>query len=195
MKIDEKQVIERIKQGDDRILKYLYDTYYYQLFTIAKQYINDNFTAETIVSDLFCSLWENKANIDIHTSLGAYLVRSVRNLSLNFLRKNYVEKEVCIDGLEATSPLFFQSDEYPLGQLIEKELAEKIQVELNALPKETRDVFLLSRIEELSYEEIAQQLNISVNTVKYHVKQALKILRSKFKTELALVLYYISHFI
>ena len=195
MKIDETQVIERIKRGDDSVLKYLYDTYYYQLFTISKQYVNDNFTAETIVSDLFFSLWESRENITIHTSLTGYLIHSVRNLSLNFLRKNYIEKEICIDGLEATSPLFFQSDEYPLGQLIEKELSERIQQELNALPKETRDVFLLSRIEELTYEEISQQLNISVNTVKYHVKQALKILRSKFKSDLALVLYYISHFI
>lgn len=179
MKLDDIQILERIKNGNTDVFKHLYDLYYNQLFCIARKYIHDDFTAETIVSDVFFGLWQKKELITIHTSLNAYLIRSVRNHSINFLNKSYLKKEVCIDEIEITSPLYFTSEEYPLGQLLEKELHENIQTEIDALPKETRHVFLLSRVDELTYDEIAQQLDISVNTVKYHVKQALRILRSK----------------
>ena len=105
----------------------------------------------------------------------------VRNFSLNYLQKNYVEKEVSLNGLDITSPLLFLSDEYPLGRLLEKEMSEKLHEEINRLPKETRQVFILSRLEELKHEEIAERLGISVNTVKYHIKQALSILRDRLK--------------
>jgi len=90
--------------------------------------------------------------------------------------------------MDMTSPLLFLSDEYPLGRLMEKELMAKVQEEIERLPKETRQVFILSRLEELKHDEIAARLGISVNTVKYHIKQALSILRDRLKDYLIVLL-------
>ena len=177
----EKQIIRGVKEGDENAFRSLYDNYYHRLFCISRQYLQDDFLAETIVSDVFFHLWETRKTLDIQISLNAYLIRMVRNFSLNYLPKNYVEKEVSLNGLDITSPLLFLSDEYPLGRLLEKEMSEKLHEEINRLPKETRQVFILSRLEELKHEEIAERLGISVNTVKYHIKQALSILRDRLK--------------
>ncbi len=177
----EKQIIRGVKEGDENAFRSLYDNYYHRLFCISRQYLQDDFLAETIVSDVFFHLWETRKTLDIQISLNAYLIRMVRNFSLNYLQKNYVEKEVSLNGLDIISPLLFLSDEYPLGRLLEKEMSEKLHEEINRLPKETRQVFILSRLEELKHEEIAERLGISVNTVKYHIKQALSILRDRLK--------------
>lgn len=177
----EKQIIRGVKEGDENAFRSLYDNYYHRLFCISRQYLQDDFLAETIVSDVFFHLWETRKTLDIQISLNAYLIRMVRNFSLNYLQKNYVEKEVSLNGLDITSPLLFLSDEYPLGRLLEREMSEKLHEEINRLPKETRQVFILSRLEELKHEEIAERLGISVNTVKYHIKQALSILRDRLK--------------
>jgi len=177
----EKQIIRGVKEGNENAFRSLYDNYYHRLFCISRQYLQDDFLAETIVSDVFFHLWENRRTLDIQISLNAYLIRMVRNFSLNYLQKNYVEKEVSLNGIDITSPLLFLSDEYPLGRLLEKEMIEKVHEEINRLPKETRQVFVFSRLEELKHEEIAKRLGISVNTVKYHIKQALSILRERLK--------------
>lgn len=177
-----------MKEGDDSAFRHLYDIYYHRLFCIARQYLQDEFLAETIVSDVFFHLWETRKTLDIRISLNAYLIRMVRNFSLNYLQKNYVEKEVSLNGIDLSSPLLFLSEDYPLGRLMEKELIDKVHEEINRLPKETRQVFILSRLEELKHEEIATQLGISVNTVKYHIKQALSILRARLKDYIIVLL-------
>lgn len=188
MEYYEEQIIKGVKEGDDSAFRHLYDIYYHRLFCIARQYLQDEFLAETIVSDVFFHLWETRKTLDIRISLNAYLIRMVRNFSLNYLQKNYVEKEVSLNGIDLSSPLLFLSEDYPLGRLMEKELIDKVHEEINRLPKETRQVFILSRLEELKHEEIATQLGISVNTVKYHIKQALSILRARLKDYIIVLL-------
>lgn len=191
MEYYEEQIIEGVKEGDDSAFRHLYDIYYHRLFCIARQYLQDEFLAETIVSDVFFHLWETRKTLDIRISLNAYLIRMVRNFSLNYLQKNYVEKEVSLNGIDLSSPLLFLSEDYPLGRLMEKELIEKVHEEINRLPKETRQVFILSRLEELKHEEIATQLGVSVNTVKYHIKQALSILRARLKDYIIVLLAFL----
>lgn len=191
MEYYEEQIIEGVKEGDDSAFRHLYDIYYHRLFCIARQYLQDEFLAETIVSDVFFHLWETRKTLDIRISLNAYLIRMVRNFSLNYLQKNYVEKEVSLNGIDLSSPLLFLSEDYPLGRLMEKELIEKVHEEINRLPKETRQVFILSRLEELKHEEIATQLRVSINTVKYHIKQALSILRARLKDYIIVLLAFL----
>lgn len=188
MEYYEEQIVRGVKEGDENAFRILYDKYYHRLFCISRQYLQDEFLAETIVSDVFFHLWENRKTIDIQISLNAYLIRMVRNFSLNYLQKNYVGREVSLNDMDMTSPLLFLSDEYPLGRLMEKELMAKVQEEIERLPKETRQVFILSRLEELKHDEIAARLGISVNTVKYHIKQALSILRDRLKDYLIVFL-------
>lgn len=177
----ENQIINGIREGKDNAFRSLYDIYYNRLFCIARQYLQDAFIAETIVSDVFFHLWEVRDKLDIQTSLNAYLIRAVRNRSVDYLRKNFMEREVSLNEPDGLSPLLFLSDEYPLGKLLEKELSEKIYEAIDLLPAETRRVFVLSKLDGLKQEVIADKLEISVHTVKYHMKQALAMLREQLK--------------
>lgn len=177
MKYSDEILLKGIREGSDATFRILFDLYYDKLFCIAWQYVQDHFIADTLVGDLFYHLWESRASLEINSSLNSYLIRAIRNASLNYLQKNYVNREVNIH----TVPQLFLSEDYPLGALLEKELDEQIRQEINRLPSETRRVFIMSRLEELKYTEIAERLGLSVNTVKYHIKQALSILREKLK--------------
>lgn len=176
MTSSEKEIILLLKRGDESAYRYLFDTHYPILCRIAREFLNDDFLAETIVGDTIFHLWEKRATLDIQTSLRAYLVRSVRNRCINFLKQEYVAKETRLqptDDFIQSEGLYAISDDYPLATLLEKELEHKISQSIENLPDECRKVFEMSRFEHLKYLEIAEKLSISVNTVKYHIKNAL----------------------
>lgn len=84
------------------------------------------------------------------------------------------------------------SDSHPLGTLLERELEEEIYKAIDKLPNECRRVFDKSRFEGKSYEEISQELGISVNTVKYHIKNALASLQTNLSKYLITLLLFFS---
>lgn len=193
--MQEKDLLQKIKQGDDNAFRYVFDQHYGLLCSIASEFIKDDFIAETIVGDVILYLWEKRETIEIQSSLRAYLIRAVRNKCLNYQQLQYVVKETRhpeqIDLLDSNGTLII-SDSHPLGLLLEKELENEIEKSINALSDECRQVFELSRFEQMRYDEIAEELNISVNTVKYHIKNALAKLRadlSKYISVWALWLY------
>ncbi len=95
-----------------------------------------------------------------------------------------MQREVSINQYEdkaAIEELFFIESKHPLESLLEQELENKINEVINSLSPECRQVFRMSRFDNMKYEEIASMLNISVNTVKYHMKNALMKLRAELK--------------
>jgi RNA polymerase sigma-70 factor (ECF subfamily) len=146
------------------------------LCKIAYAFLKDDFLSQTLVDDLIIHLYERRETLVINTSLRAYLVRSVRNRCLNLLQSEYKRKEISFSTLNAPADWVFsirEQDDYQLGALLEKELDKEIRQTVKGLPAECRAVFEKSRYEEKKYETIAAELNISVNTVKYHIKNAL----------------------
>lgn len=193
VEIHETELIAGLKGGESRAYRTLFDNYYHLLFRIACQYVRDDTVADTIVGDVLSHIWETRESLHITSSLQAYLVCCIRNYAINYQKKLFADREISIDDYEeypeAILQGLFLSDEYPLGQLLEKELNEQILLEINKLPRETRQVFIFSRIEELAYDEIADKVGISVNTVKYHIKQALSTLRTRMKGYLSSILF------
>ncbi|MCE9106027.1 RNA polymerase sigma-70 factor [Bacteroides pyogenes] len=175
----EQAVIERLKQGKEDAFRYLYEKHYALLCHIARGYVNDRFLAETLVGDVIYHLWEVRESVNIQTSLRSYLVKSVRNHCLDYLSSKREQKEIAFCALsedELIQNHYMPCEEYPLGLLLEKELENEIYKAIGRLPEECRIVFQKSRFEKKKYEEIASELNISVNTVKYHIKNALHLL-------------------
>lgn len=172
-------ILIRLKNGDELAYKYLYDQYYSKLCRVATFYVKDTFISENLVGDIFFAIWENREKLDIIESLNSYLFTSIRNRCFNYLKQSYVQREVSFARVQETQLIYSMHSEndLPVGILIEKELEDKIELSINQLPIQTKKVFQLKRREELSYEEISTQLNISVNTVKYHMKSALQTLR------------------
>ena len=179
MESTEALLVQQLKNGVDAAYKYLYDQHYQILCHVAAQYVKDDFLAETIVGDVIFHLWEVRETIEINTSVRSYLMTCVRNRCIDYLKSQYHKREVAHSdtGLRDFPVLqYVKDDDYPLGKLLEKELEDEIMNAINRLPEECRRVFNMSRFENRKYEEIAQELKISVNTVKYHIKHALALL-------------------
>lgn len=191
MESAEALIMQQLKNGVDAAYKYLYDQHYQILCHMAAQYVKDDFLAETIVGDVIFHLWEVRETIEITTSVRSYLTTCVRNRCTDYLKSQYHQHEVAESnaGLRDFPVLqYVKDDDYPLGRLLEKELEEEIMKAINRLPDECRRVFNMSRFENRKYEEIANELKISVNTVKYHIKHALALLHEDLGKYLAMAM-------
>lgn len=191
-----KQLIERLRNGDESLFREIYDCHYVLLCRFANQILNDSMLAEEVVDDVIFYLWEHRGEVEITYSIRAYLVRAVRNRCLNELRSaSRIEEQrlssLCssenMDFLEA----LFVDSKQPLGILLEQELEMELNRSIEELPKECRVVFQKSRFEQKKYEEIALELGISINTVKYHIKNALSFLQMRLGKYIHLLLLYI----
>ena len=179
--ITEDNVVPLLKKGDESAFKYLFDTYYNHLCFFAESFVEDDFIAETIVGNVIYHIWEVRESLEINYSLKAYLVKSVKNRCINYLHQEYVQREKSIDEDDEFLDLYFVDEEDPSGGLMLEELEQKIYDVVDSFPEECRRVFLLSRERGLKYEQIALELDISVNTVKYHMKNALMKLRAHLR--------------
>ena len=193
MENTETLIVEQLKAGNENAYRYLYDHHYALLCHVANGYLKDQFLSETIVGDTIFHLWEIRETLDISVSIR--LLRAVRNRCINYLNSEREKREIAFSALmpdEMTDDKIILSDSYPLGTLLERELENEIYKAIDKLPDECRRVFAKSRFEGKSYEEISRELGISVNTVKYHIKNALASLHvdlSKYLLSLLLLFF------
>ena len=181
-----------IRAGEEWAYRMLYDAHYEILCRIAYDYVKDTYLAETIVGDTIFHIWERRENLDIQGPVRRYLVRAVRNRCLDVLASQYVRRTISEEdikeiGGDTMEVLDSVEDISPLGILLERELEDKVVEAVEQLPKECRVVFEKSRFEGLSYQEIADSLGISVNTVKYHIKGAIARIYNPLERYLLLV--------
>lgn len=189
MDYSERLIINGLKTGDTEAYRYIYDTHYQVLCFTANRYVHDQFVAETIVGDLIFKLWEKRDSLDINTSLRSYLSQSVRHASMDYLRSKRQRYEIASSRLAdngAVPEPSSDADNDPLSEVINSELEERVDEAIAALPAECRRVFEMSRFMGMKHAEIASELGISVNTVKYHMRNALKLLSQNLDKYIAL---------
>lgn len=174
----EQLIIEQLRQGKEEAYRFLFANHYAVLCHVAAQYVRDDFLAETIVSDVVFHLWEVRQSLQIEANLRGYLVSSVRHRCLDYLKSQRHQRELTTVSSLNNLPLvaYIQNDDYPLGRLLGQELENVIQQAIARLPEDCRRVFCMSRFDGKKYQEISQELGITVNTVKYHMKHALQLL-------------------
>lgn len=141
--------------------------------------------SEAVAEDVFFTLWEKRHEALPVSSLKAYLLKAVRNHSIDYLRTQ--KNEQFLD-LESVTSRCFVREEDIFERYVMEELETMISEKIALLPEECQKVFYLSRYENKSYAEIAEELNISINTVKYHIKNALSTLRRELEPYLLLIL-------
>lgn len=162
---------------DKTTFEQLFKNEFKGLVLFAIQYVKEYESAREIVQEAFIGLWDKRDQIDLSRPVKSYLSTTVRNRSLNYLR----------DNKKFDTRLLTQENLYPLAsyehadRLVEKELSEKIQEAISGLPERCKEVFLLSRNEHLTYQEIADKLQISVKTVETQMSKALQHLRIHLK--------------
>lgn len=187
----EQELLKSVYKGNKKGFEILFRTYYKRLCAYAVSFVSQNDLAEDIVTDVFLKLWEKRETLNVPESVSSYLFQSVKNSCINYLnreknRKNTIsENEINLLNLKIKYPV---SDKYPLTDLIGQELEEKIRTEIEKLPEQCREIFYLSRFEELSHKEIAEKLGISENTVKVQIYRALIKLRAGLKDYLPILI-------
>lgn len=191
----EKELIESIKTGNQKSFELVFKTYYPRLCTYAFDYTRQLETAEDLVKDFFLHFWNNRENLEIKTSLSGYLFRSVHNQCVNYLQREKKKKlEIFSDNLDLIELKLKQplTADYPIGNLLAKETENHILEIIEKLPDQCREIFKLSRFENLSHKKIAQKLHISENTVKVQIYRALKKIKEAIPFILTLLLSFFS---
>lgn len=190
----ENLLVEQLKKGNEDAFRYIYEHHYALLYRFANQMLGDMAVAEEIVDDAIFYLWEHRAEVEITHSVRAYLMRAVRNHCLNELNSLRHQTEIVSSSLFLPENIdfldkIFVEESHPLGHLLEQELESELRRGIEELPDSCRTVFLKSRAEQKKYEEIAAELNISVNTVKYHIKHALALLQQRMEKYLQMLIF------
>lgn len=180
--MQEEQLLQSLRQGQQEALRQLFERYYEDLVRRLYRLIPDQSTAEDLVQEVFVRLWEKRAELDIRQSLGAYLHRMAVNRALSYLRKQKTRRESY--PKEAPKVGISAQAEQDLAA---EELRQKIRRALQDLPARCREVFVLSRYEQLTYRQIAERLDISVKTVENQLSKALKIMRRHLKDYFSLL--------
>ncbi len=168
------EFVQRLRQGDEAVFRMVYDQYKSKLYWYCLKFIKSSEVAEEIVQDAFVKLWEHKESLNPDSCLGAYLYTLVKHRVLNHLKKEalnaaYVKEKrftADVSGNNAEAELDY-SNYWELANLA-----------IAKLPPQRQLIFKQSRQHEMSNQEIAAALGISVNTVKVQLVKALKTIRA-----------------
>lgn len=191
MDLLEQQVITSLREGQETAFEMLFKTYYEPLCNYAYSFLNDREEAEEVVQSAFITVWDKRQSLEIQTSVKSYLYRMVRNGCLNVIKHVKVKAAHVRHEMAGGEPSYEGASQ----GVISSELEQKIYEAMKALPEQCRLVFQLSRFEELKYQEIADQLDISVKTVENQMGKALKIMRTQLKDYLPLFLIFMKDWI
>jgi len=158
------------------------------LCMIAMQYVQDHFVAEDLVQEFFLDFWQRRQSITINGSFEAYARRAVKYKSIDYLRKGAVEEKrngrLQVTVPEEAADVAAETEALELQHRRYLEIKDRIQ----ELPEERRRIFMMHALEELSYAQIAEKKNVSVNTVKTQLRRAYMALRNK--TVVLLMLFF-----
>lgn len=167
-------LLQASKNGDERAFEQLFNKYWNDLFKIAYRRLHSVEDAKDIVQDVFLSLWNNINNITIEESLGGYLYTALRNKIFNLLEKNKNR----LNKLMKEQFVPAGHEETIFSNYCAKEFREFISQQLESMPAKMRQIYLLSKEEYLTNAEIAGMLNLSGQTIKNQLHNALGRLRS-----------------
>lgn len=184
----ELQLFAEMKLGSKESFNYFFDYYYSGLCIYANAYIRDLSASEEVVQDVFVRFWEKRRNIEIESSVRFYLFKTVYNQCLNLLKHKKVEQKYRQQKTSHAENLY--EEQWSLFN--ESELRQVLDQAISKLPERCREVFELSRFENLKNKEIAEKLGITEKTVENQITKALKILRKELKDFLPLFLMYMS---
>ena len=175
----ESEIVESIKKGDGSAFKKLFLRYYLPLSLVAADFLGSKELGKEIVQELLLKIWENRQSWQPNGPLKPYLYRAVCNRALNYKKQEKSRREAI-----ARYHIFMENENQGFEDHEEKEaLIAALWDTVEKLPKRQYMVILLHKIHGLNYREIAESLDISVNTVEVHMVRAMKFLRKNLLQE------------
>lgn len=182
--ISDTELFHRIQKGDEKAFTIAYELYNKLIYVLSYRYLMDEERAKDVVQYVFVKLWEYRAELNIGISLKNFLFTMAKNYILNLIRNENtaLEKQYEI----AQQVLGYEDD------LVEKlERSEQMSLFYQALaklPEQKKRICVMKIREEMSNKEIAERLNVSINTVKTHYAEALKLLRRELLKLLMIII-------
>lgn len=184
METADKILLDNLKKNKESAFDELFRKYFKNLTYFAMKMVKNRELAEEVVQDLFVNFWEKRHQLELKVSIKAYLYRAVYNNCIHASKKLKLH-----DSSELTLANELTED---FDNLLEKnELETRIFGLIEKLPEKCREIFKLSRFEELKYKEIAEQLKISIKTVETQMSRALKFLKENMSDYLKLIVFLI----
>lgn len=181
--LNEKDLLLRLQEGDERVFNYIYESYSPLLYVYAYKLLGDHDEAKDMVQELFISLWDKKATTDFKSSLSAYLYSSIRYMFLKKVAHQKVRTAYADNFLTFAEKQSNSTEQH----LAVKDLHAQIEELIAALPPQLAQVVVMRKFEYRSYEEIANEMGLSQKTVRNLMAQALKSLRLKMGLSILLL--------
>ena len=188
--IVDKDLIERINKGEEKAFEVLYNSYFVYLCACANSYIFNPVEAQDIVNETFAKIWYRRGELSF--PIHAYLIRAIQNGCLNYLRSLHSRERIIDEYREALLEYqeeFCASECSPLQEMELADLEKSVQNIVSSLPDKCRFIFEQYLYSNLTPQEIADKNNISVNTVRVHVKNAMDKIREKVGSRVGILLF------
>lgn len=192
MSILEHDVLTKIRKGDIDSFEEIYLDLHPKLYAFCRKYVNDIELAKDIVQDVFFCFWEKRSQLQINSSIPAYLFQMLHNRCLNHLRSEKIrlryQSSVELKFKE-TELIYFDELQESHVSIYFKDIEDIYRKSIDSLPESCKKIFFLSRIEGINNKTIAETLHLSIRTVEHQNYLALKILKEQLKDYLPLFLF------
>lgn len=180
-------ILRLLRKSDNQALEYLYDKYSLLLLRFINLYVSDKDLAKDILQETFLSLWNARGDLADNTQFDKFLFTIAKNKSLNAIRtvNNRMKHTISASRLPEKINMEFLGA-YEMDSMEEEDLKTEITELYNSLPDTYREIFVMSRVDDLTYSQIASELAISHKTVEKKISRVLSILRKKTKEKMFL---------
>jgi len=185
--LDDNELLALLKAGDRNAFTQLYGRYSALLYVYAFKLLGDTDSAKDMVQEIFIAVWDKRDSTDYHISFASYLYTSVR---FKFLKAIAHQKVKAVHAENFLS-LFDEKTHSTEAYITEKELVAKVESLVAELPPQMARVFMLSRLQHLSNQEVADKLQLSEKTVRNLLSKATAILKPKIGAGVLLLLLHI----
>ena len=187
--MEEQNLLIGLRQGDSDTFSKLFTAYYRDLVLFGGNFLPDREMCEDIVQSVFLRLWNDRASLEIETSLKSYLLKAVRNSCLDEIRHRNIMRQH--ESFALSNNVLEDVD--TVHYILYSDLSRHLDEALRQLPDVYREAFEMNRFGGLKYKEIAARLQVSERTVEVRIGKALELLRVKLKDFLLLVIMFLYH--
>jgi len=173
--IDEPFLLEKVAEGDEQSFRLLFDKYRPNIYTTSLRITGDEWAAEEIVQDTFLKVWLSRETLPDIDNFGGWLYTVAKNLTYNSVKQAQNEKRKLLNAAEKAINVYYKQTDHLTE---EKEFEHILNQAIERLPQKQRLTYQLIKQQEMKRGEVALALNVSAETVKWNLDQAMRSIRA-----------------